>query len=169
MAEGLSLHYSSNTNIFLKIDGVDGESVAKGHTKEIEVISWSWSGGNPASFDMGTGGSLGRVKLDQLRIVKPVDRSSPILWSFLCRHFYPEKAVLTCLKASGENPLDYLTITLRPCIVTGITVEEKGENRPPEETIHLAFAKVCMTYQQQDNKGKKQPATDFEWSVQERS
>ena len=103
MAEGLSLPYSSNTNIFLKIDGVDGESVAKGHTKEIEVISWSWSGGNPASFDMGTGGSLGRVKLDQLRIVKPVDRSSPILWSFLCRHFYPEKAVLTCLKASGAR------------------------------------------------------------------
>ena len=27
---------------FLKIDGVEGEATAKGHEKEIEILSWSW-------------------------------------------------------------------------------------------------------------------------------
>ena len=30
------------SDIFLKIDGVKGESQVKGHKDEIEVLSWSW-------------------------------------------------------------------------------------------------------------------------------
>jgi type VI secretion system secreted protein Hcp len=43
--------------IFLKLDGVTGESKDKVHSKEINVLSWSWGMANSGSAHVG--GALG--------------------------------------------------------------------------------------------------------------
>jgi hypothetical protein len=40
-------------DMFLKLEGLDGESVdeaSPSHKKEIDIIGWSFGGTNPASF-----------------------------------------------------------------------------------------------------------------------
>ena len=40
---------------FLKLDGIQGESVDANHKDEIQILSWSW-GGSQQSSVAGTGG-----------------------------------------------------------------------------------------------------------------
>ncbi len=47
-------------DIFLRLEGIEGESQDDKHRNEIEVLSWSWSVKNTGSFQLGTG--AGRVK-----------------------------------------------------------------------------------------------------------
>ena len=44
------------TNMFLKLNGLDGESMDEDHKDWIEVESFSWGVDNPASFAIGQGG-----------------------------------------------------------------------------------------------------------------
>ena len=62
---------------FLKLDGIQGESVDEKHKDEIQIMSFSW-GGSQTSSVAGTGGSgAGKVRFvglqhhDQLRQVDP--------------------------------------------------------------------------------------------------
>ena len=41
------------SNIYLKLDGLDGESLDEDHKDWIEVQNWSWGVDNPASFAVG--------------------------------------------------------------------------------------------------------------------
>ena len=50
---------------FLKLDGIQGESVDDKHKDEIQIMSFSW-GGSQTSSVSGTGGS-GAGKVDLLR------------------------------------------------------------------------------------------------------
>ena len=37
-------------DMFLKVDGIDGESLLKGHEKEIDVLAWSWGVSTPVTI-----------------------------------------------------------------------------------------------------------------------
>src|SRR5437762_1237046 len=60
---------------FLKIDGIPGDVAAKGHEKEIEVLSWSW-GMDRASANAGAGMVMGRPCVTELNVMKPMDSAS---------------------------------------------------------------------------------------------
>ena len=62
--------------IFLKIDGVTGESKANGHVDEIEVFSFSLGASNPSSVAYGHGSGAGKVDISSLSIQKQVDNAS---------------------------------------------------------------------------------------------
>ena len=48
---------------FLKIDGIDGESMDSTFAKNIDVQSWSWGETNSGSMSSGTGGGgVGKVQ-----------------------------------------------------------------------------------------------------------
>lgn len=66
-------------DIFLKLDGIDGESTAKGHEKEIVVLSYEQ--GIDAPMAAGGGGSgVGKPVFSGVRFRKSLDRASiPIL------------------------------------------------------------------------------------------
>jgi type VI secretion system secreted protein Hcp len=49
-------------DIFLKLDGVPGESKDKVHSKDIDVLSWS--GGNGERDSAHVGGNAGRNKVN---------------------------------------------------------------------------------------------------------
>jgi type VI secretion system secreted protein Hcp len=83
-------------DMFLKIDGVEGEAKDKTHGKEIDVLAWAWGASN-------AGSGSGKVKVHDLTITKNVDSSSPklLLACFAGTH-YPS-ALLTVRKAGGQH------------------------------------------------------------------
>lgn len=140
---------------FLKIEGVKGESVDKAHKDEIDVLSWSWGMSQSGTMHSGPGGGAGKVSVQDLSVVKYVDRSSPALTQACCVGTHFDKAVLTLRKAGGE-PLDYLVITLEEVLVTSVqTGGSAGEERLTQ-SITLNFAKFKESYQPQNAKGGKE-------------
>jgi type VI secretion system secreted protein Hcp len=67
--------------IFLKLDGIEGESTVKGHEKETVVLSYDQSIHNPGGGGPGGGsGAAGKSTFSPVRFRKPIDRGSiPLL------------------------------------------------------------------------------------------
>ena len=71
-------------DMFMKIDTIDGESKDKKHTKEIDVLSWSWGLSNSGSAHTGGGAGAGKVNGQDLSFTKYVDSASPITSNVWC-------------------------------------------------------------------------------------
>src|SRR6476469_9062796 len=76
------LFFACNTpaalDMFLKLDQIPGETVIKGHEKEIEVLAFSWGVTNPATISAGGGGiSSGKAQFQELSLTKYVDVATP--------------------------------------------------------------------------------------------
>lgn len=154
-------------DIFLKLDGADGESVKDGHKNEIEIESVSWGGSNPTSFVVGTGGGVGKVSLSDISINKSMDKASPKLYNFCCNGKHIAKAVLTFRKA-GEKPQDYLKITLTDVMVASFSLgDSSGGGHLPSESITLAYAKLEGEYKPQNKDGSVGDAVPFGWDIKE--
>jgi type VI secretion system secreted protein Hcp len=65
--------------IFLKLDGVVGESKDNVHSKKIDVLSWSWGMANSGSAHVGGGAGSGKVNVQDVSHCKYIDSSSPKL------------------------------------------------------------------------------------------
>ena len=76
-------------DMYLKIDGVAGESTDSKHKSEIDVLSFSWGATQSASGAFGGGSGAGKVNILDLGITKRMDKSTPVLLAHCCtgKHF----------------------------------------------------------------------------------
>ena len=146
------------SDIFLKIDKIEGESQDSKHAKEIDIQSWSWGMHQPASNQAGTGGGLGQVEVHDLRCTKTIDKSSPILQKFCMSGDHIATVTLTSRKAGGADRVEFVVITLSEVMVSSISIGHANGNDSPTEEITLNFGKVLFEYTPQDTKsGSAQP------------
>ena len=91
-------------DMFLKIDGVQGESRDKAHGKEIDVLAWSWGVSNSGSAHQGGDAGAGKVNVQDVSVTKYVDSSLPkiMLSCWDGTHFATAK--LTVRKAGRQAP-----------------------------------------------------------------
>jgi type VI secretion system secreted protein Hcp len=84
-------------DMFLKLNGLTGESKDKVHTNEIDVLSWSWGMTNNGSAHVGGGAGSGKVSVQDLTLSKFVDSSSPKLMLGCCNGKHFPDALLTAI------------------------------------------------------------------------
>ncbi len=139
-------------DMFLKLSGIDGESMDAKHTKEIELLYWSWEVSQESNMHMGSGGGAGKATVGDLKFDRLVDRASPNLMKYCLTGKHIAEAVLTVRKAGG-TPLEYLKITMNDVIIT--RVQPSGNNSDSRlcETAHLSFSKVKQEYVVQNQQG----------------
>src|SRR5919206_1644559 len=106
-------------DMFLKIKPVDGESRDSKHSKEIDVLAWSWGMSQSGTTHQGGGGGSGKVSVQDLSLTKYVDAASAPLMLACCNGQHFDEATLTVRKA-GKDPLEYLIITMKQIIVTSV-------------------------------------------------
>ncbi|WP_374593307.1 Hcp family type VI secretion system effector [Aquabacterium sp.] len=151
-------------DMFLKIDGtrsgpVKGESNDAAHGGEIDVLSWSW--GMRAGSAMSGGGNAAKTSLDALMVTKRVDAASTALMSVMRSNELLKKAVLTVRK-SGNNPIEYLVITLENARITSYDVATNPETPYLlDEKISFSFEKISVDYYPQDDKGARKGGSNF--------
>ncbi len=104
-------------DIFIKFDGIEGDSQDCTHKGEIEVRNWDWSVSQTSNMHSGSGGGAGKCTVKDLDFVHYTDKSSPNLLQYFPIGKYITKVVLTVRKAGG-SPLEYLHITLQEMIIT---------------------------------------------------
>ena len=60
-------------DMFLKIEGINGESQDAKHKGEIDVLSWSWGASQSATTHMGGGGGSGKASFQDIHVTKYID------------------------------------------------------------------------------------------------
>ena len=141
-------------DMFLKIDGIPGESTDSVHKGEIEVLAWSWGMSNSGSTHTGPGGSTGTVNIQDLSVTKFLDKSSPFIFLKCANGEHIPSAKLTVRKAGGEKSgVEFFTLEMENMIFSSVsTGGSSGEDRLTEN-ITLNFSKVTWTYTETESDG----------------
>ncbi len=152
-------------DMFIKIDGIQGESKDDKHKNEIDVLAWSWGLSQSGSFHTGGGGGAGKVNVQDLSFTKWVDIASPVLMLNCSTGEHIPKAVIEVRKA-GKKPLPYIEITLEKVMVTSISTGGSGGQDKLTENVTLNFAKAAFKYVQQNDKGAEEAKKTYKWDIE---
>ncbi|WP_168794152.1 Hcp family type VI secretion system effector [Paraburkholderia aromaticivorans] len=139
-------------DIFLKINGIDGESQDSTHKNEIEVTSWGWCILQQSNMHAGSGGGAGKATVEDLAFEHLMDRASPNLMKYCLTGKHIDQAALVVRKAGG-NPLEHLKITMSDVIVTQVQPSGSNSDDGIREHVRLSFAKVKQEYVVQNAQG----------------
>ncbi|MEA2381100.1 MAG: type secretion system secreted protein Hcp [Solirubrobacteraceae bacterium] len=162
-----------NADMFLKLDGVAGDSTDDKHKNEINVTSFAFAlgrGGDGTGSAAGVAGVAPAAKgrLQTLRVDKLYDSASPKLFRAAASGQHIKSAVLT-FRRSGDNDIEFLTYTLSDVQVTSYDQGGKdGDARDLgslEEEVGLTAAKMHVTEQTVDANGKKGPTVNADWAL----
>jgi type VI secretion system secreted protein Hcp len=153
-------------DMFMKVKGIDGEARDKTHSGSIDVLAWSWGMSQSGSTHIGGGGGAGKVNVQDLSFTKYIDKSSTELMLACCNGKHIPEAKLTVRKA-GENPLEYLIITMSDVMVTSVSTGGSGGEDRLTENVTLNFAKVNVEYTEQTAKGTGGAKPKMGWNIAE--
>jgi type VI secretion system secreted protein Hcp len=137
-----------SADIFLKLDGIGGESTDDAHKGEIDVESFT--------FDAKR--ANGKVKFSPLRVLKVVDASSPKLMQAAASGRHIHSGTLSFRRSGDPNGVEFLTYKLSDIVVS--SYEEGGANPdrrtlgPLEDEVGLSPSKVQVTEKVVDSSGK---------------
>jgi len=154
---------------YLKIEGVDGEVKAGGMDKTIEIYSFSFGASNPTSVNSsgGSGRSAGKVEVSSFSFMKKLDKASSTLFQSCCTGKHFPKATLSLRKAGGEaGQAVFLEYVLTQVFVDSIQWSgSSGGDDTPTESVSFNFAKIELTYNTIDEKGKASKAGQAGWDL----
>ena len=153
------------TDMYLKLDGIEGEAQDSVHSAEINVLSFDYGTTQSATAHEGTGSTSGRADIHDMTLVKHVDKSSPLLFHLACSGTHIAKAVLSVRKAGGKAPVDYLKITLEQVLVSSFKGGAQGSADRVSETLVLNFATIKVEYTPQKEDGTGAAAITKGWNI----
>jgi len=150
-------------DMFLKLDGIKGESQDHKHAGEIHIESWSWGMSQTGAHGTGGGGGAGKVSVHDISITKFVDKASPALMLHCCNGKHIPNGLVTVRKA-GDKPLEYLKMKLQDIIISGVQNAGHGGDQLTEN-VTLNFAKFHVEYTEQKADGSGSPGGEMGWDV----
>ena len=138
---------------FLKIDGIDGESLQKGHEKEIEIMSFSWGESNAGSFSGNLGGGSGKVSMQDFHFTVPVNKASPKLFLACATGEHIKSAVLVCRKA-GKEQQEFLKWKFSDLLISSYQTGGSSDGGVlPIDQVSFNFSKIEVSYAPQKQDG----------------
>jgi type VI secretion system secreted protein Hcp len=129
--------------IYLKLDGVDGESEKKGHEKWIEVQSFSWGANQNSTVGVGGGLSAGTVSFQDVSIQAMGGKSSSLLLHFLTKGKHFSEITIDFTKSTGDNPEEiYQQIRSKSGYITSYNASMQGGDYEavPMDSVTMALA-----------------------------
>jgi type VI secretion system secreted protein Hcp len=154
-------------DVYLKIDGIKGESQDDKHKDWIECESVSWGLHQPRSATSSTGGghTAERVEIEEITFSKLADLSSPTLMQTCAMGKTIPKAKFEFMRADGNGvPIKYFEIELENVLVGAITPGLEAGSILGEH-VSLKFSKVKWRYTQQKISGGGGGSTVGGWDL----
>ena len=153
-------------DMFLKLDGIKGESQDSKHKDEIDVLSWSWGVTQSGTMHTGGGGGSGKASFSDMTLTKYIDSSSTSLFKACSTGDHIKEALLVVRKA-GKDQQEYLKYTLTDCLVSSVSTGGSGGEDRLTENISLKFAKFKIEYRPQNKDGTLGGVMPFTYSIEE--
>jgi type VI secretion system secreted protein Hcp len=141
-----------SADIFLRLDGIPGESTDDDHKGEIDVEAFTFNAKRAS----------GKVRFSPLRVIKVYDASSPRLMQAAASGRHIRSATLTFRRSADPSGVEFLVYKLSD--VTVASYQEGGANADErtlgslEDEIGLSPAKVQVTERTIDAGGRAGPA-----------
>jgi type VI secretion system secreted protein Hcp len=141
----------AQVDMFLKLDGVDGESNDPAHKNEIQIDGFILNA--VSGRDAFTNQGAGVVRMSSMTIRAKVDKSTPKLFTKIAKNEKIPTAVLTCRKA-GKEGFEYFRVTLSEVLVVKVQAGDLGGDDvlPPCE-FDLSYGRIEMLAKEQTSKG----------------
>jgi type VI secretion system secreted protein Hcp len=139
------------TDMFLQLDGIQGECEDSNHTDWIEILSWSHSFSQPTSaVKSSSGATVEKCNHSDISITKYIDKATDDLLSKIWNGDNIATAKIECFRADAESnaPVKYLMIDLEKVIISNYSISAGGGDLPLEN-ISLSYGKVTYTYTEQ--------------------
>ena len=122
--------------IFLKLDGIDGESEKKDATNYIEIFSFSNGASNPSSVAFGTGSGAGKVDISALSLQKQLDKSTPKLFQNCCQGSHIANGHMFVREATGDDTTQiYYQYDMTEVFVDSISWGGAAGGGKPSESV----------------------------------
>jgi type VI secretion system secreted protein Hcp len=155
------------TDVFMKIDGIAGESLDLQFKDWIEVLSLNWEVERTVGH---TNMSDHDLKSSQFGIIKVVDKATPLIFKAITTHQNIPKIEVAFCRA-GKEKVKYLEYVFEKCAITKAALQmanNSGESLPTEN-IEFRFASVAITYcQQKRSTGGSAGQLAHVWVISER-
>jgi type VI secretion system secreted protein Hcp len=139
-------------DMFLKLDGIDGEATDDQHLGWIEVSSFSWGVSNSTAVSSTGGAGAGKASFQDLHFEQLFDKSSAQVALYCAAGKHIANATLSVRKSgadpTGKQGIDFLKVNLVDVLVSSFEVAaaEGGDDRPTE-SVSLNFVKIEFQYQ----------------------
>ena len=153
-------------DMFLKIDGIPGESTDAKFQKEIVLESFSWGETNAAAHSAAGGGGAGKVSMQDFHFTARVSIASPKLMLACASGQHIKDAVMNVRRAGEqkEGNAAFLTYSFQGVVIT--SVQEAGDTADiPLDSVSFAFQKIDVMYKPQTPAGGVGEAVDFAWDL----
>jgi len=153
---------------YLKIEEIPGESLRAEHEDEIDVHGAHWRIAQKSGTSMGSGLTQARAEVGSLTVHKFYDAASAYLAHSSMRGTSFPEMIFYARKDSGEAHLDYLTITMTNCIISGYEMDNDGSDPDVQmisERVSIAFEKVKIMYTVQAEDGSAGDEHEIEYDI----
>jgi len=137
-------------DVFLKIEGIEGESADSAHKAEIDVLSYSWGMSNSGTMSRGGGGGAGKADFNDFSFMMRQSKATPKLMTACATGEHIKAATLTCRKAGGEQQ-EFAIYKFTDLLISSYQTSASSEE--PTDAISFNYSKVEMEYKEQDEKG----------------
>lgn len=152
-------------DMFLKLDGITGESEDAKHKGEIQIESFSFGVQQTGASGHGGGAGAGKATFEDIHITKLADKASPRLMETCATGKHLKEGMITVRKAGGKQE-EYYKIKLTDLIVSSMQNTGHG-NDAPMETLSLNFASIKFDYFAQKKDGTLEGQVSGGWDIKQ--
>lgn len=151
-------------DVFLKIDGIEGESADGTHTAQIDVLSYSWGVSQTGTMGYGGGGGAGKANFGDFNFMMRMNKATPKLMTACATGKHIPTAILSCRKAGGTQE-DYMIYKFFDLLISSYQTSASSEE--PTESISFNYSKMEMEYKIQDAKGALSAGPSFKYDIKQ--
>jgi type VI secretion system secreted protein Hcp len=140
--------------VFLKLDGISGESADTWHAGEIELLSWQWgvSAAHPAPD------AEDSAPFTEINVTKVTDcASTELVKACLTRRVIPSAR----LTARQSSALDFIRVIMTDVYIGHVLFAQSGDGHPTE-SVTLGFRAFSIEYIKAREDGS--PGASYEMS-----
>jgi type VI secretion system secreted protein Hcp len=142
----------AQSDFYLQIEGIEGESEAVGFEKQIQIESWSMGANNAGSAGLGTGLGTGKVSMQDFHFVMQNGKASAQIMLAVCKGNHIKKAVLSCRKTGGDgSPYTYYKYSFEDLVLSSF--QSGASQALPMEQVSFNYTKITLEYFQQKPDG----------------
>jgi type VI secretion system secreted protein Hcp len=145
----------ASLEVFLKIDGIEGDSTDQAHVNEINAVSFNIGVLNPVSSPTGGGGTVGKAQFTDLTVLKFIDKASPQLFLASAQGDRIRSATLVVRKSG--SPFAFLKIVLDDVLISGVNDNASSTDQDGNllEQITLNWRRITLTFIPQNPDGSR--------------
>jgi type VI secretion system secreted protein Hcp len=153
-------------DMFLKLEGIKGESTDSKHANEIEILSYSFGVTQTGTGSHGTGHGGGKAHVQDFQITHHTDAASPSLFAMCASGKHITKGTFIARKAGGDQQ-EYLTVHLSDVLISSVQSGGSGGSDIPLEQVSLNFAKIEIDYKPQKADGTLGAGVKGGWDIKQ--